>query len=74
MSKDFKPYISENNNFPEFTLGSILWGIFFALIFCAMNVYLGLRTGLTISGGIPTSILSMGIYKSMRKKKFYLGM
>ena len=72
MSKDFKPYISENNNFPEFTLGSILWGIFFALIFCAMNVYLGLRTGLTISGGIPTSILSMGIYKSMRKKNSIL--
>lgn len=72
MSKDFKPYISENNNFPEFTLGSILWGIFFALIFCVMNAYLGLRTGLTISGGIPTSILSMGIYKSMRKKNSIL--
>ena len=72
MSKDFKPYVSENNNFPEFTLGSILWGIFFALIFCVMNAYLGLRTGLTISGGIPTSILSMGIYKSMRKKNSIL--
>lgn len=72
MSKNFEPYVSDSDNFPEFTVSSIFWGIFFALIFCAANAYLGLRTGLTISAGIPISILSIGIYKSMRKKNYIL--
>lgn len=72
MSKNFKPYVLANDNLPEFTVSSIFLGIFFALIFCATNAYLGLRTGLTISAGIPISILSMGIYKSMSRKNFVL--
>ena len=72
MSKNFEPYVSDSDNFPEFTVSSIFWGIFLALIFCAANAYLGLRTGLTISAGIPISILSIGIYKSMRKKNYIL--
>ena len=72
MSKNFKPYVFDSDNFPEFTVSSIFLGIFFALIFCAMNAYLGLRTGLTISAGIPISILSIGIYKNLSRKNYIL--
>ena len=72
MQDKFKPYISGNENASEFTISSVVWGILFSIIFCAANAYLGLRSGLTISAGIPISILSVGIYKSIKKKNFVL--
>lgn len=72
MQDKFKPYISDNENTSEFTISSVVWGVLFSIIFCAANAYLGLRSGLTISAGIPISILSVGIYKSIKKKNFVL--
>lgn len=72
MQDKAKPYISDNENTLEFTISSVIWGILFSIIFCVANAYLGLRSGLTISAGIPISILSVGIYKSLNKKNFVL--
>ena len=45
---DFKPYIPADSVVPEFTVTSILIGIFLAIVFGAANAYLGLSVGMTL--------------------------
>ena len=71
MSKkqnDFKPYIPADRIVPEFTITSILIGIFLAVIFGAANAYLGLRVGMTISASIPAAVISMGVIRVILKR------
>jgi len=64
----FKPFVSMGTAMSETTVVSIAVGILFAIIFAASNVYLGLKTGLTISAAIPASILGTGILKAVFKR------
>jgi len=40
---DFQPFVSPNDNRPEFTFRAILLGSIFGIIFGAVTVYVGLR-------------------------------
>lgn len=64
----FKPFVSMDTAMSETTAVSIGLGILFAVIFAASNVYLGLKTGLTIAAAIPASILGTGILKAVFRK------
>ncbi|WP_286672854.1 OPT family oligopeptide transporter [Anaeromonas gelatinilytica] len=68
----FVPYVPADQIMPEFTLTSIILGVFMAVVFGAANAYLGLRVGLTISASIPAAVISMGIIRGLLKKESIL--
>lgn len=61
---DFRPYVPEAANVPEFTLKAILFGSIFGIIFGAVTVYVGLRAGLTVSASIPIAVLSISLLRA----------
>ncbi|HPY75260.1 MAG TPA: oligopeptide transporter, OPT family [Planctomycetota bacterium] len=63
MSKDFKPYISANESFPEFTIRALIAGLFFAILLGAANAYLGLKAGMTIAATYPAAVLGMAFLR-----------
>src|SRR5215813_13902329 len=64
---DFRPYISPEQNIPEFTPKAIILGIFFGLFFGAATVYLALRAGLTVSASVPIAVLAIAVFKKIGK-------
>jgi len=50
---DFQPFVSPDENRPEFTFRAILLGSLFGIIFGGVTVYVGLRAGLTVAASIP---------------------
>ena len=63
---DFKPYVSAETQYHDFSLKAILAGIIFGIIFGSANAYLGLRVGLTISTAIPLAIVSVAFFKLLK--------
>jgi putative OPT family oligopeptide transporter len=63
MADEFKPFIADNEDVPEFTLRAVLFGAFFGIVFGAVTVYLALRAGLTVSASIPIAVLAIAILK-----------
>jgi putative OPT family oligopeptide transporter len=61
---DFQPFVSPNDNRPEFTFRAILLGSIFGIIFGAVTVYVGLRAGLTVAASIPIAVLSISILRA----------
>jgi putative OPT family oligopeptide transporter len=60
---DFQPFVSADENRPEFTLRAVLLGSLFGVIFGAVTVYVGLRAGLTVAASIPIAVLSISILR-----------
>ena len=71
-NKEFKPYIPAEKITPEFTVTSIVMGIFLAVIFGAANAYLGLRVGMTVSASIPAAVIAMGVIRVIMRKNSIL--
>ncbi len=67
-NKDFKPFVPAHKTLPEFTVTSIVLGIFLAVVFGGANAYLGLRVGMTVSASIPAAVISMGIIRKILRK------
>lgn len=63
MADDFRPFIPDDADVPEFTVRAILFGAFFGIVFGAVTVYLALRAGLTVSASIPIAVLAIAILK-----------
>jgi putative OPT family oligopeptide transporter len=63
----FQPFVSPDDNRPEFTLRAILLGSFFGVVFGAVTVYVGLRAGLTVAASIPIAVLSISILRAFGK-------
>ena len=53
----------------EFTLTAVGMGIVLAIVFCAANAYLGLKAGMTVSASIPAAVVSMGLFKVIRRRR-----
>ena len=62
---EFRPYIPDSANVPEFTPRAVLLGMLFGLIFGAVTVYVGLRAGLTVSASIPIAVLSISLLRAL---------
>ena len=60
---DFHPYISAEQNVPEFTWKAVIFGSLFGIIFGASTVYLALKAGLTVSASIPIAVLSISVLR-----------
>jgi putative OPT family oligopeptide transporter len=65
--QEFRPYISPDQDIPEFTPKAILLGVFFGILFGAATVYLALRAGLTVSASVPIAVLAIAVFKKLGK-------
>jgi hypothetical protein len=57
--ENFKPYVSAEQNIPEFTVKAILLGSLFGILFGCSTVYLALKAGLTVSASIPIAVIAI---------------
>jgi putative OPT family oligopeptide transporter len=64
---DFKPYISAEENIPEFTWFPIVMGALLGIVFGASSMYLVLKVGLTVSASIPVAVLSITLFRAISK-------
>ena len=65
--EQYKPYIGKQEILPEFTFRAVLMGMLLGIIFAAANAYIGLKVGLTVSASIPVAVMSVAIFRIMRK-------
>ncbi|HUP89626.1 MAG TPA: oligopeptide transporter, OPT family [Longimicrobiales bacterium] len=63
MAEEFRPFVPDEADVPEFTVRAIVMGAIFGIIFGAVTVYLALRAGLTVSASIPIAVLAIAILK-----------
>jgi putative OPT family oligopeptide transporter len=64
---EFKPYVPDSSNLPEFTPRAVILGMLFGIIFGAVTVYVGLRAGLTVAASIPIAVLSISLLRALGK-------
>lgn len=72
VPQEYKSFVPAGKVMPEFTITSILLGIFLAVGFGGANAYLGLKVGMTISASIPAAVISMGLIRGLLKKESIL--
>ncbi len=65
--QEFRPYVSPEQEIPEFTLKAIILGVVFGILFGAATVYLALRAGLTVSASVPIAVLAIAVFKKLGK-------
>ena len=64
---EHKPYISADQDIPEFTVRAVVLGALFGVVFGASTVYLALKAGLTVSASIPIAVLAIAVFKKLGK-------
>jgi putative OPT family oligopeptide transporter len=52
----------------EFTAKAVVTGIVLGIVFGAANAYLGLRVGMTVSASIPAAVMTVAIFRLLRRK------
>jgi uncharacterized oligopeptide transporter (OPT) family protein len=62
---DFKPYVPDEANIPEFTWMPIVTGTLLGIVFGASSIYLVLKVGLTVSASIPVAVLSLTLFRTL---------
>lgn len=65
---ELKPYVEDKAKVPEFTVQAVVLGFVLSVVFNAANAYLGLKIGLTVAAGIPSAIISMGVFRMILPK------
>jgi putative OPT family oligopeptide transporter len=64
----YTPVVPVNAPLPEITSYSVLWGLFYAVLFSAAAAYLGLKIGQVFEAAIPIAILAVGVSTMMNRK------
>ncbi len=67
--EEYQPVVPDNAPMPEATRFSVLWGIFYAIVFSAAAAYLGLKIGQVFEAAIPIAILAVGLSSLMKRNK-----
>ncbi len=62
-----EPYIPASRSLPELTLGVILLGSVLSVILAGANAYLGMFAGMTVSASVPAAVISMGLFRLVRR-------
>ena len=52
----------------EFTLKAVIVGVILGIVFGAANAYIGLRVGMTVSASIPAAVMTVAIFKLLRRR------
>ena len=61
------PYIPASKNLPELTVGTLILGSLLSVILSGANAYLGMFAGMTVSASVPAAVISMGIFRALRR-------
>ena len=64
---EFRPHVAANESMAEFSIKTVVMGIFFGILFGAANAYLGLLAGLTVSTSIPVAVMTVGFFRLTRR-------
>jgi len=64
--------ITPETGIAEFTLKAVVTGIILGLVFGAANAYLGLRVGLTVSASIPAAVMTVAVFRLLRRSNTIL--
>src|SRR3954447_14358806 len=62
-----EPYVPASKFLPELTVGVIILGCLLSVILAAANAYLGMFAGMTVSASVPAAVISMGIFRLIRR-------
>jgi putative OPT family oligopeptide transporter len=62
------PTLSQDDSVVEFTVRAAVAGVAFGIIFGAANAYIGLKVGLTVATSIPIAVLTVAVFRLMRKR------
>jgi putative OPT family oligopeptide transporter len=64
---DFKPYVPDKIEMPEFTLPAVLVGAILGIIFGASSLYLLLKVGMTVSASVPIAVLAITLFRAFSR-------
>lgn len=62
-----QPYVPASSAMREMTLKAVGLGALFGIVFGAANAYLGLRAGLTVSTSIPVAVMTVAVFRLLRR-------
>jgi len=62
-----EPYIPASKSLPELTVGVIILGSLLSVILAGANAYLGMFAGMTVSASVPAAVISMAIFRALRR-------
>jgi putative OPT family oligopeptide transporter len=62
-----EPYIPASRSLPELTIGVLILGSLLSVILAGANAYLGMFAGMTVSASVPAAVISMGIFRLIRR-------
>jgi putative OPT family oligopeptide transporter len=51
----------------EFTVRALVLGVVLSAVLAGANAYLGMKVGMTVSASIPAAVISMGIFRFLRR-------
>jgi putative OPT family oligopeptide transporter len=66
-SAKVEPYIPASKSLPELTVGVLILGSLLSVILAGANAYLGMFAGMTVSASVPAAVISMGIFRALRR-------
>jgi hypothetical protein len=52
---------------PEMTVKAVVTGVLLGIVFGAANAYVGLRVGLTVSASIPAAVMTVAVFRLLRR-------
>lgn len=67
--EEYIPIVPKEKIVPELTLYSLLWGIFYAVLFSMAAAYLGLKIGQVFEAAIPIAILAVGMSVLLKRNQ-----
>lgn len=62
-----EPYIPATTSLPELTVGVLVLGATLSIVLAGANAYLGMFAGMTVSASVPAAVISMAIFKLLRR-------
>ncbi len=62
-----EPYIPASKQLPELTIGVLILGSLLSVVLAGANAYLGMFAGMTVSASVPAAVISMGIFRALRR-------
>jgi len=62
-----EPYVPASQSLPELTVGVIILGSLLSVILAGANAYLGMFAGMTVSASVPAAVISMGLFRLVRR-------
>lgn len=68
QGEEYTPVIPAAKIVPEVTVYSLIWGLFYAVLFSMAAAYLGLKIGQVFEAAIPIAILAAGTAVLLKRK------